>query len=238
MLFRSTTFHIANFQANVIYVGNTSVYSTVNTTNFTGTSNNTSFVGSVSAANVVSNAQLSANLGNYQTTAGLSGNVAILTANNANNLGGVAAANYLVTNTAISTGNVTVNGNITLTGNISGNTAGFAIGYRDIPQNFTNTSFSLAITDAGKHILTQNSGAATQTITVPNNSSAAFSTGAAISIIVQSTGTVAVANGAGVTMYLAGNSTAKSTITLNSYSMTTVMKIGTDTWIVSGTGAT
>lgn len=205
----NTTFHIANFQANVVYVGNTSVYSTVNTTNFTGTSNNTLYVGSVSAANVVSNAQLSANL-----------------------------ANYLATNTAINTGNVSVTGNITLTGNISGNTAGFAIGYRDIPQNFTNTSFTLALTDAGKHILTQNSGSSTQTITVPNNSSVAYPTGAAISIIVQSTGTVAIANGAGVTMYLVGNSTAKSTITLNTYSMATVMKIGTDTWIVSGTGAT
>ena len=234
----NTTFHIANFQANIVYIGNTSVYSTVNTTNFTGTSNNTLYVGSVTAANVVSNAQLSANLSSYQTTAGLSANVATLSSNNASYLGGVAAASYLVTNTAINTGNVSVTGNITLTGNISGNTAGFAIGYRDIPQNFTNTSFSLALTDAGKHILTQNSGSGTQTITVPNNSSVAFLTGAAITIVVQSTGTVAVANGAGVTMYLAGNSTAKSSISLNSYSMATVLKIGTDTWMVSGTGAT
>ena len=198
----NTTFHIANFQANVVYVGNTTVYSTVNTTNFTGTANNTLYVGSVAAANVVSNAQLSANLSSYQTTAGLSANVAALASNNASYLGGVAAASYLVTNTAINTGNVSVTGNITLTGNISGNTAGFAIGYRDVPQNFTNTSFTLALTDAGKHVLTQNSGSSTQSITVPNNSSVAYSTGAAITIVVQSTGTVALANGAGVTMYL------------------------------------
>lgn len=126
---------------------------------------------------------------------------------------------------------------LTLPGDISGNTAGFAIGYRDIPQNFTNTSFTLALTDAGKHILTQNSGASTQTITIANNQSVAFQLGAAITIVVQSTGTVAVANGAGVTMYLSGNSTAKSTVTLNSYSMATLLKIGTDTWMVSGTGA-
>lgn len=109
---------------------------------------------------------------------------------------------------------------------------------RNVPQNFTNTSFTLALTDAGKHVLTQNTGSSTQTITVPNNSSVAYSTGATISIVVQSTGTVAVANGSGVTMYLAGNSTAKSTITLNSYSMATLLKIGTNTWMVSGTGAT
>ena len=135
------------------------------------------------------------------------------------------------------TGTIAAN-NITLTGNVTGNTAGFAIGYRDVPQNFTNTSVTLALTDAGKHILTQNSGSSTQTITIPPNGTIAFQTGTAITIVVQSTGTVAVANGAGVTMYLTGNSTAKSTVTLNSYSMATLLKIGTDTWMVSGTGAT
>jgi hypothetical protein len=140
------------------------------------------------------------------------------------------------TNTSISS-NVTISANLTVTGTITGNTNGVAIGYRDVPQNFTNTSFTLAANDAGKHVLTQNSGSSTQTITVPNNASVAFTTGAAISIVVQSAGTVALANGASVTMYLAGNSTAKSTITLNSYSMATLLKIGTDTWMVSGTGA-
>ena len=74
------------------------------------TSNNVSFVGSVSAANVVSNAQLFANLANYvtttalstanyQTAGGLAANVAKLTANNADNLGGVAAASYALSST-------------------------------------------------------------------------------------------------------------------------------------------
>ena len=157
---------------------------------------------------------------------------------------GNTSVNVAITSTAISGnatgtfGNTTINGTLTATGNIAGNTAGFAIGYRDIPQNFTNTSMTLALTDAGKHILTQNTGSSTQTITIANNTSVAFQTGAAVTIVVQSTGTVAVANGAGVTMYLAGNSTAKSTVTLNSYSMATLLKIGTDTWMVSGTGAT
>jgi len=146
-------------------------------------------------------------------------------------------ATYVWTNNNTFSANVIINGTLTATGNVAGNTAGFAIGYRDVPQNFTNTSFTLALTDAGKHILTQNSGASTQTITIANNTSVAFQTGAAVTIVVQSTGTVAVANGAGVTMYLAGNSTAKSTVTLNSYSMATLLKIGTNTWMVSGTGA-
>ena len=108
----NTSFRIANFQANVIHIGNTSVYATVNTTNFTGTANNTLYVGSVTAANVVSNAQLSGNLSNYvtttnltnnlanyQTTAGLTSNVAILSSNNASFLGGTAAASYQLNST-------------------------------------------------------------------------------------------------------------------------------------------
>jgi hypothetical protein len=140
-------------------------------------------------------------------------------------------ASYTWTNTQIFSNTITFNANIT------GNTAGFAIGYRDVPQNFTNTNYTFALTDAGKHILTQNSGSSTQTLTVPNNAIVAYQTGAAIAIVVQSTGTVALANGAGVTMYLAGNSTAKSSITLNSYSQTTALKIGSDTWFVTSTSA-
>ena len=133
---------------------------------------------------------------------------------------------------------LTVTGNVTTSGYFTGNTGNnFAIGYRDRPQNFTNTSFTFAIGDAGKHILTQNSGTASQTITIPNTASVAYQTGATIDIIVQSTGTVVLANGVGVTMYLAGNSTAKSTITLNTYSQSTVMKIGADTWFVRSTSA-
>ena len=71
------------------------------------TANNVSYVGSVTAINVVSNAQLQANLANYtntasitaanyQTASGLAANVATLTANNANNLGGVPAASYVI----------------------------------------------------------------------------------------------------------------------------------------------
>ena len=56
------------------------------------TANTTSFVGTVSAANVVSNAQLVANLTGYQTSAGLSANVAKLTAN---------LATYIVANSGL-----------------------------------------------------------------------------------------------------------------------------------------
>lgn len=83
----NSTFHIANFQANTIYVGNNSVYATLNTTSFSGTANNaaylnnktesnlnvnsaltsnsSAYIGTLAAANVVSDSELSSNLANY-----------------------------------------------------------------------------------------------------------------------------------------------------------------------------
>jgi hypothetical protein len=89
------TGYAGTFTRLPIYIGNSVVNVSINSTSFTGTANNTSFVGSVSAANVVSNAQLSANLANYQTSAGLSANVATLTANNTSFVGAVSAANVV-----------------------------------------------------------------------------------------------------------------------------------------------
>lgn len=112
-----------------VFVGNSVVNATINSTFFTATSNNanflggtaaasyqlnstlaanvatltannTSFVGSVTAANVVSNTQLQANLANYTNTAGLPAVIAVNTANNTSFVGSVAAAN-VVSNTQL-----------------------------------------------------------------------------------------------------------------------------------------
>ena len=158
------------------------------------------------------------------------------TANNANNLGGVAAASYLVTNTAINTGNVTVTGTLTATGNISGNTAGFAIGYRDIPQLLSNTNVTIANTDMGKHYYCANT--TSMTFTIANNTNVpGIPVGAAITVVSYSTGNVVVTRDTGVSLYLAANST-NANRTLGAYGVATVMKVATDTWIISGGGVT
>ena len=65
----------------------------------------------------VNTSQLSSNLSNYQTTAGLSGNVALLSANNASYLGGVAAASYINTSGSYTiTGVHTHNANLIING--------------------------------------------------------------------------------------------------------------------------
>jgi len=127
---------------------------------------------------------------------------------------------------------VTYGNTINIAGNITGNTGGFAIGYRDIPQVVFTSNATLALTDAGKHYFSSNSA---NVITVPNNTVVSFSIGTAISIVQQGTANLTVTPGAGVTMYLAGNSTSSSR-TLGNYGMATLMKVGTDTWFINGTG--
>jgi len=123
-------------------------------------------------------------------------------------------------------------GNISTTGNITGNTNGFAIGYLNIPQVAASNT-TLALTNAGKHYYSTTAG--NFTLTVPNNSSVAFATGTAISIVVQAAGNILVNADTGVTLYMAGNSTAANRV-VGGYGMATLMKVATDTWFINGTG--
>ena len=126
---------------------------------------------------------------------------------------------------------ISIAGNITA-GNISSNVNGFAIGYRDVPQVVFTSNATLALTDAGKHYFSSNSA---NVITIPNNTTVSFNIGTAISIIQQGSANLTVTPGSGVTLYLAGNSTSSSR-TLGNYGMATLMKVGTDTWFINGTG--
>ena len=51
----NSTFHLANFMANTIFVGNNSVYGTITTTNFTGTANNATYAFGKTEANLNAN---------------------------------------------------------------------------------------------------------------------------------------------------------------------------------------
>ena len=72
----NASFKIANFQANTIYVGNTSVYATINTTSFTGTANNATYFNGYTWAAPAALGGSTANSGSF-TTVTTSGNVGI-----------------------------------------------------------------------------------------------------------------------------------------------------------------
>jgi hypothetical protein len=118
-------------------------------------------------------------------------------------------------------------------GNITGNTAGFAIGYRDVPQVSFTGNVTMATADAGKHFYSTQS--TSYILTIANNASQAFQTGSAVTIINQGTGNITVAQGSGVTLYLAGNATAGNR-TISTFGMATLIKVATDTWFINGSG--
>lgn len=193
---------------------------------YVGTSN----TGNILAGNltltgdVLATGNINANGGYFKTSASTAyiANASATTVN----IGGAASL-------AVNIGNAS--GVVNLSGNVQGNTNGFAIGYRDIPQLAFAGDTTLALSDAGKHYYSTLSTG--NTITVPNNTSVTFSTGTAINIINQGTGTITIAQGVGVTMYLAGNSTSGNR-TLASYGVCTLQKVATNTWFLVGVGLT
>lgn len=129
--------------------------------------------------------------------------------------------------------------NKTVTGLVSASTVndsagtGYQIGYRQMPQNSqTGATYTLALADDGKHIYTN--GTTTATITVPTNASVAFPIGTVVNIVNLNSGNVTIST-TGITMYQA-NSTNTGNRTLATKGVCAMIKIATDTWIVSGAG--
>jgi hypothetical protein len=181
--------------------------------------------------------------GNIARIANGNSNVNIATSNGNVTIAAVGNTTMMITGTGANvTGTLNVTGNANVanigatngvfTGNISGNTNGFSIGYLNIPQVAASNA-TLGLTDAGKHYYSTSAG--NFTLSIPLNSSVAFATGTAISIVVQSAGNVLVNAISGVTLYMAGNSTAANRVVSN-YGMATIMKVATDTWMINGTG--
>jgi len=178
----------------------------------------------ISAVTLTSTANVT---GGNITTAGLISATSTITSA-ANVTGGNITTAGLIT----AGGNVT-SGNLSVTGNVTGNTAGFAIGYRDIPQVSLSANATIATADAGKHFYS--TSASNLILTIANNASAAFQTGSALTIINQGTGNITVAQGSGVSLYLAGNASAGNR-TISTFGMATCIKVATNTWFINGTG--
>ncbi|MBB6191204.1 hypothetical protein FHS51_001426 [Sphingobium wenxiniae] len=105
--------------------------------------------------------------------------------------------------------------------------------YRGIPQTSQNGNFTLALTDLGGAVYSENTGA--QTITVPPNSSAAFPLNTVLTIINEGTSNITLSQGSGVTLRLAG-STSTGNRTVVPGGIATLKKVKADRWIVSGPG--
>ena len=107
-----------------------------------------------------------------------------------------------------------------------------AVGYRDIPQVSFAANATIAATDAGRHYYS--TSASNLTLTIANNTSVSWTVGTAISIVNRGTANITIAGGTGVSLYLAGNSTAGNR-TVTTYGMATVMNVAANVWMINGT---
>ena len=111
-----------------------------------------------------------------------------------------------------------------------------SVGYLNIPQNSQSAAYTLVLSDAGKHILHPSTDANARTYTIPANSSVAYPIGTAITFVNMTSQVVTIAITTD-TMYLSSAGTTGSR-SLAQYGSATALKIGTTTWLISGSGLT
>jgi hypothetical protein len=148
--------------------------------------------------------------------------------------GNVTGGNILTGGLISATANIT-GGNLSVTGNVTGNTAGFTIGYLNVPQVLFAGNATIAATDAGKHYYSVLSTA--NVLSIANNTSVTWAVGTAISLVNRGTGNITVAQGTGVSLYLAGNVTSGNR-TVATYGMATLLNVAANIWMINGTGVT
>ena len=92
----------------------------------------------------------------------------------------------------------------------------------------TGTTYSVVLSDDGKLVTCDN--AASISLTIVPNSTAAFGIGTQINIMQLGAGTVTITAGAGVTLQSAGSKLKTDA----QYAVATCLKIASDTWVVVG----
>lgn len=144
--------------------------------------------------------------------------------NVAGSLGTISSQN--ANNVAITGGTID---NVTTSGSTTAAVSG--LGYLGIPQNAKSAGYTLALTDAGKHIY-YTGGAAT--LSVPTNAAVAFPLGTVITLINNGSGSLTIST-TSITMNFAGT-TSTGNRTLATKGMATLIKVATDGWFISGVG--
>jgi hypothetical protein len=131
-----------------------------------------------------------------------------------------------------------VSGNVYVSGSISGNVnaapamySTASAGYLGVPQNSISVPYTLALSDAGKHLYITTTG----TITIPTNASVAFPTGTIIGLINSPSVTTTI-SASSITLYVSGNTTTRTSVTLSPAGAAALTKVAINTWYVSGAG--
>lgn len=98
------------------------------------------------------------------------------------------------------------------------------------PQTFSSSgTYTLVLSDRGQTVVTNTAGS--NTVQIPLNSSVAFATGSVITVIQRGIGQTTIAGATGVTV----NGTSGGSVAISAqYQGVSLLKVDTDTWIVSG----
>jgi len=111
------------------------------------------------------------------------------------------------------------------------------VGYRDIVAVAASASYAITSTDRGKLIINSSTGG----FTIPTTTTdAAFANGAAVSICNTNASSVVVTCPTGVTLFIAGGAVggAATNRNLATRGLATLVRIGTASWLISGSGVT
>lgn len=152
---------------------------------------------------------------------------------------GVNVGNVVSYLTSLTTANLTATNltstnatstNLTATTVLDAGTIGAAApGFRGLPQNSQTSAYTLALTDAGKHISITTGG-----VIIPANSSIAFPVGTAI-VIFNNSGSSQNISITTDTLRQAGTANT-GTRALAQYGLATCVKVASTTWVISGAG--
>jgi len=110
---------------------------------------------------------------------------------------------------------------------------------RLIPQQLKTapTTYSLALTDAGKHIYA--SGTGLVQVTIPSNTSAAFAVGTIVRLVTSDTATLRISRtNTSTTTLVCEGLASNQTYNISANRIVTLLKVGAERWILSGTGLT
>ena len=111
-----------------------------------------------------------------------------------------------------------------------------SVGYLEIPQNSQSANYTTVLNDSGGQIFHPASDANARTFTIAANASVAYPIGTAITFINMSANSVTIAINSD-TLYLGGTGSTGSR-TLTQYGSATAIKIGTTSWLITGSGLT
>jgi len=181
---------------------------------------------SISTSGNISAAGLMSTIGNIS-----GGNIAVVGLVSAG--GNVIGGNILTGGLVSATGNI-FGDNLTIAGNTATiTTASYSIGYLNVPQVSLAANATTALTDSGKHYYS--TSASNLTLTVADNSAVSWPVGTSFIVVNRGTGNITVAPAAGVSLYLAGNSTSANRV-LTTYNLATCLNLAANVWMISGSG--